>query len=383
MPIWQQRAGLRHQQGSSASASSEEEEEKNGGGYGVDDDEGGAAAAAAGASASGAGAGAGCSAQASSEQDGRSNKASRKSAADEGRDEEGDDSRGLVVWDYHVILLQRIPLVGQTGPGTGAATAAGAEAAATATAGSGPLVRVPAAAAGAAGRETGEDGETGSGTAAAAGDALAAVAAAAAAAGAGCAGPSGVLVWDLDALLPLPCSLEQYAARALHAHQPLRPAFRRYYRVVPAAAYLSHFASDRSHMRRPGGGWSSPPPPYPPLVAPADGATHTLERYWDMAPSAGTQAAAATAIATLQAAELEGALDAAAGEGSQEPARDGGLGQPGGAGAGWGRRAEGRLAAARVAASAGLLAAVAAAGPFGMVMNEPLFLMAFGAAVQG
>lgn len=84
--------------------------------------------------------------------------------------------------------------------------------------------------------------------------------------------------------------------------------------MVPAATLLRHFASDRRHMRLPplngagnasgdgaagGGGaggtgaaagveggngfrWSAPPPPYPPIVAPADGCVHNLDRYWDM-----------------------------------------------------------------------------------------------------
>lgn len=73
------------------------------------------------------------------------------------------------------------------------------------------------------------------------------------------------------------------------------------------------------------------------------------------------QAAAATAVATLQAAELQ--------EGEQQEAEQE-----------EGRKA--RLAATRAAASTGLLEAVAAAGPFGMVLNEPLLMMAFGAAVK-
>ena len=76
---------------------------------------------------------------------------------------------------------------------------------------------------------------------------------------------------------------------------PVTLAPLRLYRVVPGEVYLTHFASDRSHMRRSardsddsggggsGGGdddgreWSAPPPPYPCIVA-ADGCTNNLYR---------------------------------------------------------------------------------------------------------
>ena len=43
----------------------------------------------------------------------------------------------------------------------------------------------------------------------------------------------------------------------------------RKFRVVPAAVYLEHFGSDRSHMWNQDGvpGWSKPVPPYPTIVA--------------------------------------------------------------------------------------------------------------------
>jgi len=43
----------------------------------------------------------------------------------------------------------------------------------------------------------------------------------------------------------------------------------RKFRVVPAAMYLEHFASNRSHMWNQDGvpGWSKPVPPYPAIVA--------------------------------------------------------------------------------------------------------------------
>ncbi len=85
---------------------------------------------------------------------------------------------------------------------------------------------------------------------------------------------------------------------------------RRFFRVVPGAAFLQHFASDRRHMRKPapqppqqqpqqqqatqpgGSGnhpdepqtWLAPPPSWPALVAPATGALHTLPAFWDVGP---------------------------------------------------------------------------------------------------
>lgn len=53
------------------------------------------------------------------------------------------------------------------------------------------------------------------------------------------------------------------------------------FRLVPAAALLQHFASDRSHMRKSDGSWCAEPPQYPCITA-ADGATMNLARYRDM-----------------------------------------------------------------------------------------------------
>ncbi|PNH06899.1 Protein N-terminal glutamine amidohydrolase [Tetrabaena socialis] len=202
-----------------------------------------------------------------------------------GQDGGGGRDEGLVVWDYHVLMLQAPPTAG---------AARGSERRQEA-------VEEPEA--------TGRKCE-GQGAAAAA------------------AGPSGVLVWDLDTTLPLPCSLEQYAREALKAELDLNSRYRsipptssswpggparthrfpagagaanaqhraasdarRRYRVVPAAAYLRHFASDRSHMRRPDGSWNAPPPAYPPLVA-VDGATNNLDCYRDMRRGQGGKGAA-------------------------------------------------------------------------------------------
>ncbi|KIY95534.1 WDYHV motif containing 1 [Monoraphidium neglectum] len=83
-------------------------------------------------------------------------------------------------------------------------------------------------------------------------------------------------VWDLDTRLPFPCSLDDYT------HAALRPVRAPVYRVVPAADLWRHFASDRSHMRLPEGGWSAAPPPYP-CLGPQDGVRAvTLQQYLDV-----------------------------------------------------------------------------------------------------
>lgn len=43
-------------------------------------------------------------------------------------------------------------------------------------------------------------------------------------------------------------------------------AFSRFFRVVHAPVFLHFFASDRRHMKDPGGSWLSPPPAYDPIV---------------------------------------------------------------------------------------------------------------------
>ncbi|CCM03693.1 uncharacterized protein FIBRA_05838 [Fibroporia radiculosa] len=128
-------------------------------------------------------------------------------------------------------------------------------------------------------------------------------------------------VYDFDTRLPIPCRctgasrppLQRRRARAYHhlirswlggcradylvgtfpyafdttpsAH--VSESYRSLFRVVPAAAYLDHFASDRSHMladaAHPHSGYSSPPPTYPPISgcrARETGVVHNLmDRY--------------------------------------------------------------------------------------------------------
>lgn len=72
---------------------------------------------------------------------------------------------------------------------------------------------------------------------------------------------SGVQVYDIDSSLPYPCHLNQYVSLSFPYDWP--DAYAPQFRVVAAALYLEHFASDRSHMytshlQR----WNAPPPPY-------------------------------------------------------------------------------------------------------------------------
>jgi len=75
-------------------------------------------------------------------------------------------------------------------------------------------------------------------------------------------------VWDLDTRLELPMEAGAWLAWTFWgtAHVPAEFAPR--FRMVPAAAFVAAFSSDRSHMRSPDGGWQHPPPPWPPILAP-------------------------------------------------------------------------------------------------------------------
>ncbi|XP_055345722.1 protein N-terminal glutamine amidohydrolase-like isoform X2 [Paramacrobiotus metropolitanus] len=73
------------------------------------------------------------------------------------------------------------------------------------------------------------------------------------------------LLFDLDSTLPFPCPLDRYLAEALrpgypspdpHANLP------KSLRLIPAAVFLTTFASDRSHMLA-SGHYLAPPPAYP------------------------------------------------------------------------------------------------------------------------
>ena len=79
------------------------------------------------------------------------------------------------------------------------------------------------------------------------------------------------LVYDLDSVLPFPVEFKLYVESTFRPSEPVlkigwKNVPTRMYRVVPAAAYLNEFASDRSHMINPkDGSWMAPPPSYLPI----------------------------------------------------------------------------------------------------------------------
>ncbi|KAJ1408740.1 N-terminal glutamine amidase-domain-containing protein [Ochromonadaceae sp. CCMP2298] len=57
-----------------------------------------------------------------------------------------------------------------------------------------------------------------------------------------------VHVFDLDTTLSCPAALSLYLARSFRPEVELKQPYRQLFRVVPAADFVAHFASDRSHM---------------------------------------------------------------------------------------------------------------------------------------
>jgi protein N-terminal glutamine amidohydrolase len=86
------------------------------------------------------------------------------------------------------------------------------------------------------------------------------------------------LALDLDSDLPFPCPLARYLDESFPSTLPA-PCFR----LVDAAWYVGSLASDRSHMRRPDGGYSAPPPSWP---APGGGMANNLLSWTDVTASA-------------------------------------------------------------------------------------------------
>lgn len=83
--------------------------------------------------------------------------------------------------------------------------------------------------------------------------------------------PSPWQCWDLDTALPLPCDVATYLRLSFRSH--LHAGV---FRVMSAADYRLHLASDRSHMRDQRGHYRQPPPPWPPI-----GSGHTLPQLID------------------------------------------------------------------------------------------------------
>ena len=72
-------------------------------------------------------------------------------------------------------------------------------------------------------------------------------------------------IWDLDTRLGLPLPARDWLAGSFPFLDRLPAELMPRFRLIPCADYHRDFASDRSHMREPDGGWHHPPPPWPPI----------------------------------------------------------------------------------------------------------------------
>lgn len=81
------------------------------------------------------------------------------------------------------------------------------------------------------------------------------------------------MAWDLDSLLPLPTPAAAWLAASFPAQDRVPAGLRPLFRLMAAADYVAHLATDRAHMRDRHGRWREPPPPWP---APGDGRPPTL-----------------------------------------------------------------------------------------------------------
>lgn len=92
--------------------------------------------------------------------------------------------------------------------------------------------------------------------------------------------PHSARIWDLDSTLGLDVDAGSYLQATFQRAPPeYLPQFRR----VSAEDYRALFASDRRHMRQPGGAFTVDPPAWAPI-----GNGHNLDRWVDMvAPFVG------------------------------------------------------------------------------------------------
>uniref|UniRef100_A0A183GEX4 Protein N-terminal glutamine amidohydrolase n=1 Tax=Heligmosomoides polygyrus TaxID=6339 RepID=A0A183GEX4_HELPZ len=72
---------------------------------------------------------------------------------------------------------------------------------------------------------------------------------------------SSNLIWDLDTLLPFPCTFDDYWKAAEYSRSN-----KGFWKVIPCEKYLEHFSSDRSHMKTEDGAWLSPAPSWEPIL---------------------------------------------------------------------------------------------------------------------
>lgn len=86
-------------------------------------------------------------------------------------------------------------------------------------------------------------------------------------------------IYDFDSRLPFPCDSRDYLEATFGLQQELQPPYRALLKVIPAAAYLNDFYSDRQHMR--GVIAEEQFPPWP-MITPQHDHAVRLEAYWDM-----------------------------------------------------------------------------------------------------
>ena len=87
------------------------------------------------------------------------------------------------------------------------------------------------------------------------------------------------LLFDLDTNLPeFPIHAGTYCMAAFRLDRPLLPENEQTFRVIPAADFLTHFASDRSHMLASG----MPFPPWPAIKGPLATTPMNLYDYIEM-----------------------------------------------------------------------------------------------------
>jgi hypothetical protein len=90
---------------------------------------------------------------------------------------------------------------------------------------------------------------------------------------------AGKQIWDQDTTLPFSFDALKYLNLTFAHVGKIEPDWDPVFRLVDRADYLSHFASDRSHMLDQHGNWIQPPPEWPPIGA---GRKNNLQSFIDV-----------------------------------------------------------------------------------------------------
>ncbi|CAM9559045.1 unnamed protein product [Choristocarpus tenellus] len=91
-------------------------------------------------------------------------------------------------------------------------------------------------------------------------------------------------IYDHDSTLPFPCEASTYTTQSFRRDAALNASYQQFFRVVKAKKCLDHFASNRSHMRLHGGGYSAPPPETSPIRGRKAMKAHNLGDWINMIP---------------------------------------------------------------------------------------------------